>query len=176
MGRFSSRWRYKIKMLIRNVKESDWQAIHQIEAANFSKEEAISKEAIQERIKCIPDTFLVTEINDDIVGYIEGPIVQDPVLTDNLFHKVEKNPIKGGYLAITSLSIKATYQKQGIGTALLAALKDLVLFQERQGILLTCHDYLIAYYEMNGFTYQGPSESKHGGGLWHDMLWKVPTL
>ncbi|MEW6855542.1 GNAT family N-acetyltransferase, partial [Streptococcus iniae] len=51
-------------MLIRNVKESDWQAIHQIEATNFSKEEAISKEAIQERIKCIPDTFLVAEIND----------------------------------------------------------------------------------------------------------------
>lgn len=161
-------------MLIRNVREGNCQAIYDIEAANFSKEEAITKEAIQERITLIPDTFLVAEINDETVGYIEGPIVLNPILTDNLFHNVEKNPCQGGYLAVTSLSIKADYQQQGIGTALLAALKDLVVFQKRQGILLTCHDYLIPYYEMNGFTYQGPSESKHGGGLWHDMLWN-PT-
>ena len=33
---------------------------------------------------------------------------------------------------------------------MIAALKDLAIAQKRQGISLTCHDYLIAYYEMNG--------------------------
>ncbi|MFQ9891236.1 MAG: GNAT family N-acetyltransferase, partial [Streptococcus sp.] len=41
-------------------------------------------------------------------------------------------------------------------------------------ISLTCHDYLIAYYEMNGFTDEGESESNHGGSTWYNMVWENP--
>ncbi len=51
-------------------------------------------------------------------------------------------------------------------------MKDLAVTQEREGIILTCHDYLIPYYEMNGFSNQGLSESEHGGAVWYQMIWK----
>ncbi|MGT2887783.1 GNAT family N-acetyltransferase [Streptococcus didelphis] len=159
-------------MFIRNVSEADWQFIYEIECDNFSKEEAASIEAIRQRTSLIKDTFLVAEINQKIVGYIEGPVVLEPHLEDSLFHQIKENPASGGYIAVTSLSIAKDYQQQGIGMALIAALKDLSLAQKRQGIILTCHDYLIPYYQMNGFTCLGLSDSKHGGSVWYDMLWK----
>ena len=79
-----------------------------------------------------------------------------------------------GVIAVTSLSISKDFKGQGIGTALIAALKDLAIAQKRQGISLTCHDYLIAYYEMNGFTDEGESESNHGGSSWYNMVWENP--
>lgn len=158
-------------MLIRNVKHDDWQAVSAIEQANFSKEEAATPQAIEERTQLIPDTFLVAESENQIVGYIEGPVVTSPELTDELFQKVSKNPISGGYVAITSLSIDENYQKQGLGTALIAAMKDVVASSKRDGIILTCHDYLIPYYEMNDFKMRGLSESTHGGSVWYDMVW-----
>ena len=60
-------------MLIRQVQEADWETIAAIERDNFSPQEAATKEAIGERIRLIPDTFLVALIDQKIVGYIEGP-------------------------------------------------------------------------------------------------------
>ncbi|EHI70108.1 acetyltransferase, GNAT family [Streptococcus ictaluri 707-05] len=137
--------------------------------------DAAKPEVIKERTQLIPDTFLVAELDHCIAGYIEGPVIQNALLQDRLFHKVSKNPKQGGYLAITSLSIASSFQKQGVGTALLAAMKDLVVAQKRQGIILTCHDYLIPYYEMNGFKNQGLSDSQHGGTIWYQMFWETPS-
>lgn len=160
-------------MIIRNVRPEDWVKISEIEANNFSEQEASTKEVIKERCHLIQDTFLVAEIDDQIVGYIEGPVVSQPVLEDYLFQGVSKNPVIGGYIAVTSLSIDSHHQQEGIGIALLAALKDLAIAQERLGIILTCHEELISYYEMNGFTSLGLSDSKHGGSIWYLMEWKA---
>lgn len=163
-------------MQIRHVREEDWRTVFAIESSNFSESEAATATVIEERTRVIPDTFLVAELDQRVVGYIEGPVVKEPKLVDSLFHGACQNPETGGFVAVTSLSIDQAYQKQGIGTALIAALKDLVILQERQGIVLTCHDYLIAYYEMNGFENYGLSESEHGGSVWYDMVWKNPQL
>ncbi|AXJ12362.1 GNAT family N-acetyltransferase [Streptococcus pluranimalium] len=162
-------------MEIRHVALADWAIISDIESQNFSIEEAATPEAMKERIERISDTFLVAVIDGNIAGYIEGPVVSQRYLTDDLFHKVEQNPKEGGFIAVTSLSISKNYQGQGVGTALIAALKDLAVAQKRQGINLTCHDYLISYYEMNGFIDEGQSESAHGGSIWYNMVWENPV-
>ena len=107
-----------------------------------------------------------------MAGYIEGPVITARYLTDDLFHKVTPNASEGGFIAVTSLSVSKEFKGQGVGTALIAALKDLAIAQKRQGISLTCHDYLIAYYEMNGFTDEGESESNHGGSSWYNLVWE----
>ncbi|MGT2833240.1 GNAT family N-acetyltransferase [Streptococcus halotolerans] len=161
-------------MEIRHVDIADWHTISAIESQNFSVEEATRPEVIKERIERISDTFLVAVINDEIAGYIEGPAVPQRYLTDDLFHKVRENSKTGGFIVVTSLSVSKKYQEQGVGTALIAALKDLSVAQNRQGISLTCHDYLISYYEKNGFIDEGESESEHGGALWYNMVWENP--
>lgn len=156
---------------IRNAKLTDLEAIVEIEHQNFSLEERASQAALEERIKTIPDSFLVVELNQSIVAYIVGPVVEEQRLDDSLFEKVLKNPERGGYITILSLSVAPAYQDQGLGTALLAAMKDLAIARSSKGISLTCHEELIPYYEMNGFKEIGVSESTHGNVTWYDMLW-----
>lgn len=161
-------------MLIRHASVQDWEEIVRIEATNFPPAEAATPKDLQKRIKCLSDTFLVAEINQQVAGYIVGPAVEQRYLSDNLFHEVCDNPVQGGFIALTSLSVSPTFQKQGVGTALLAAMKDLAVAQKRQGITLTCHDYLIGYYEYNGFSDEGESASEHGGGRWYNLVWENP--
>lgn len=161
-------------MIIRNVSQGDWEAICRIELENFTAEEASSKEYLQDLVNKCPDTFLVAEIEGELAGYVVGPALSQRYLTDNLFHEVGKNAEQEGFIILTSLSISKTFQGQGIGTALLATLKDLAVAQNRKGISLTCHDYLISYYEVNGFTDEGESESNHGGATWYNLVWENP--
>lgn len=107
---------------------------------NFSPEEAAIPEALAERLETICDTFLIAEIDGTVAGYIEGPVISERYLTDDLFYKVTPNASQGGYIAVTSLSISKDFKGQGVGTSLIAAFKDLAIAQKRQGISLTCHD------------------------------------
>ena len=159
-------------MIIRHARTNDWTDVVRIEQDNFSPEEAATPDAILERLETICDTFLIAEIDGKVAGYIEGPVIDKRYLTDDLFHKVTPNASGGGFIAVTSLSVSKEFKGQGVGTALIAALKDLAIAQKRQGISLTCHDYLIAYYEMNGFTDEGESESNHGGSSWYNLVWE----
>ena len=159
-------------MVIRHVNLKDLDEVVRIEQDNFSPQEAATREAMRERIEKISDTFLIAEIDSQIAGYIEGPVVSVRYLTDDLFHSVATNPENGGFVAVTSLSVDKSFKGQGVGTGLLAAMKDLAISQSHDGINLTCHDYLIAYYEMNGFVDEGKSESTHGGETWYNMIWE----
>ena len=74
---------------------------------------------------------------------------------------------------MTCLSIAKEAQGLGLGQKLLTALKELALEHEREGINLTCHDYLIAYYEKHGFVNEGQSQSTFAGETWYDMVWEA---
>ncbi|MCS4488848.1 GNAT family N-acetyltransferase [Streptococcus sciuri] len=158
-------------MMIRNVRLEDFEIICQIEQSNFSIFEAASPQAMRERIELLDDTFLVAEVEGNVVGYIVATAVLDKYLNDDIFKKVIKNPIQGSFIAVMSLSVSKSYKKQGFGTALLAALKDVAISRQAMGITLTCHEELITYYEMNGFCNEGESLSSHGQSTWYNMLW-----
>ena len=40
----------------------------------------------------------------------------------------------------------------------------------KQGLILTCKDRLIGFYETFGYRNLGVSESVHGGAVWYDMI------
>ncbi|GAD45308.1 hypothetical protein ANG5_1836 [Streptococcus constellatus subsp. pharyngis SK1060 = CCUG 46377] len=151
----------------------DWKAIVAIEEANFSTE-AAGAETIQKWIEQEQTNFLIAELNEKIAGYLVGSAVFSRHLTDELFEKVAENPDSGGFIAIQSLSVHPDFKGQGIGILLLAALKEKAVVQNRQGLNLTCHDYLISYYEMNNFKNEGISDSVHAGVGWYDMVWDNP--
>lgn len=161
---------------IRQAELSDWEEILAIEQLNFPAAEAASSEVLKERIERISDTFLLAELHDQLAGYIVGPAVLARYLKDDLFSKVSANPPADGFIAVQSLSVHPDFQGQGVGTLLLAALKETAVQQNRQGISLTCHDELIPYFEMNGFVHEGISDSTHGGAVWSDMVWGNPIF
>lgn len=161
---------------IRQADLSDWEKILAIEQLNFPAAEAASAEILKERIEQIADTFLLAELHGQLAGYIVGPAVQERYLTDGLFSKVGANPPEGGFIAVQSLSVHPDFQRQGVGTLLIAAFKEIAVQQERQGISLICHDELIPYYDMNGFVHEGLSDSSHGRAVWSDMVWENPNF
>ena len=161
---------------IRQADLGDWEEIFAIEQLNFTAAEAASSEVLKERIEQIPDTFLLAELHGQLAGYIVGPAVQARYLTDDLFSKVGANSPEGGFIAVQSLSVHPDFQRQGVGTLLLAALKETAVHQHRQGITLLCPDELVAYYEMNGFIHEGITDSSHASAIWSNMVWKNPNF
>lgn len=163
-------------MIIRQASLADLDAIHRIELENFSPEEAISREILAKHIETISTTFLVAEKNGKILGYLEGPIRPERHLHDVSFTmEIEDcHSIEGGFISLTSLSISKEVHSLGVGRALLEAMKEIAIADERHGINLTCHDYLTAYYERHDFVNEGQSKSTYAGEVWYDMVWENP--
>ena len=68
------------------------------------------------------------------------------------------------------------FKGQGIGTLLLAAMKEVTVAKRAWGICLTCPDHFLSYFEMNGFRDEGILEDKSGKILSFEMLWENPYL
>lgn len=165
-------------MIIRQAQMADLDAIYAIELENFSPEEAISREILAKHIETISSTFLVAEKNGKILGYLEGPIRPERHLHDVSFTlEIEDCHFSdGGFISLTSLSISKEAQGLGVGKALLEAMKEIAVRDERHGINLTCHDYLIAYYEQHDFVNEGRSASTYADEVWFDMVWENPQI
>ena len=161
-------------MKIRQARFSDLDRIIEIELENFSLKEAIPRSVFEAHFREIQTSFLVAEKEGRILGYIEGPVVPHRHLHDQSFTEKIKDYSHqpGGYISVTCLSIAKEAQALGVGKRLLKALKEVALEHEREGINLTCHDYLIAYYEKHGFVNEGISQSSFAGETWYDMVWQ----
>jgi ribosomal protein S18 acetylase RimI-like enzyme len=155
---------------LRSVQASDLEQLILIENEGFSIEEAATKEAFIERIQLIPDTFIVAEKEGEIIGYINGPIIDQPYITDDLFDKIKENPKRGGYQSILGLAVSERARNQGIAKILIEKMEELVEENERLGITLTCKQELVSFYEKCGFVNYGMSKSQHGGVTWYNMV------
>lgn len=155
---------------LRSAQIADLDQLLAIENEGFSKEEAATKEALLERIQLIPDTFIVAEKNGKILGFINGPIINQPYITDDLFKKIKENPKSGGYQSILGLVVSKHARNQSIAKILMRRMEELVKENERTGITLTCKQELVSFYEKLHFVNHGISESAHGGVQWFDLI------
>ncbi|MFE6139417.1 GNAT family N-acetyltransferase [Bacillus sp. NPDC057893] len=155
---------------LRNAQATDLEQLLLIENEGFSIEEAATKEAFVERIQLITDTFIVAERQGEILGYINGPIINQPYITDDLFEKIGENSKRGGYQSILGLAVSKQARYQGIAKLLIEEMEDLVKENERKGITLTCKQELVSFYEKFEFVNHGMSESQHGGISWYNMV------
>ena len=82
---------------LRNVQTRDLDQLLFIENEGFSIEETATKEAFVERIQLIADTFIVAEKEGEVLGYINGPVINQPYITENLFKEIKENPKRREY-------------------------------------------------------------------------------
>ncbi|OCA81666.1 histone acetyltransferase [Bacillus sp. FJAT-27225] len=157
-------------IVLRNVQKTDLPQLLIIENEGFSSEEAATKEAFVERIQLIPDTFIVAVNDGELLGFINGPIINQPYITDDLFKESEENPKRGGYQSILGLAVSKQFRNQGIAKTLIKKMEELVEENDREGMTLTCKEELIPFYEKAGFKNHGISDSKHGGVTWYNMV------
>ena len=154
---------------VRNVQPEDLDQILEIEKESFIEAEAATKDVFIDRINIIPDTFLVAELKGDIAGFINGPVIQQPYITDDLFKRITKNPDKGGVQSILGVVTSKNERNRGIARMLIEKLTALAKENEREAITLTCREELVIFYEKLGFENHGRSDSQHAGVQWCNM-------
>lgn len=156
---------------IRNVKAEDLDQVTEVEALCFPAAEAATGESFRKRIEAFPESFLVAEDEcGRIIGFINGCVTDERTIRDEMFEDSGLHRADGMYQSIFGLDVIPEYRRQGVAADLMNHLIQTAKARGKKGMILTCKDRLIRYYEKFGYRSLGISGSVHGGAVWYDML------
>lgn len=159
-----------MNIIIREVEENDLDKVTKVEETCFPKSEAATKDSLKKRIRTFPKSFFVAEIDGEIVGFINGCVTNKNTIYDELYENSELHIPNGNYQAIFGLDVMPEYRCRGIAKKLMNYMIETSNLRGRKGLILTCKDRLIKYYEKFGYVNKGVSKSVHGGVIWYDMI------
>ena len=146
----------EIPIKIIQASKSDLVEIETLQATSFLTEKQQPSHILEESIRKSADTFLLARDENQILGYVlGGPYPHNPKC-----------------LEIHSLVIDTDHQRQGLGTLLLAALKDVAVELDYKAIRLESPSELLSYFEMNGFIDEETSLYATSQGF--SMIWFNP--
>lgn len=157
------------EVIIRPAIPEDGETLAVIEATCFPAAEAASRETVLQRLAAFPENFIVAEVNGKPVGFINGGNTDTQHLPDAMYHDLTLHKPNGHYQTVFGLNVLPDYQRHGIAAKLVRSYIDLAKKHRRKGIILTCKDHMIHYYERFGFVNHGIADSTHGGAKWNDM-------
>lgn len=157
-------------MVIRKAEVREAKEIAKVEALCFPAAEAATLESITERLATFPDSFLVAEEDEEIIGFINGCVTNDRVICDEMFESADYHNLNGAYQAIFGLDVHLKWQHKGIATLLMKAMIQNAAETGRKGLILTCKEHMIPFYGKFGYCNQGISKSTHGNAVWYDMI------
>lgn len=157
-------------LTIRPVSAADLDRCAEIEAACFPPEQAAGRESIRRRIAAYPRHFLLGEREGTVVGYVMGPVIDQPTIADEMFADAGCHDPAGPYQAVFSLAVHPDCQRRGYGRELMEALIAQARREGRKAVTLTCRSHKVAFYESFGYQNHGVAASVHGGVVWYDMI------
>lgn len=134
-----------------------------LEAAAFNMKPDQVKKEMRPRIKAYPETFIVAEAKEQVVGYIFGPTAAKRYIEDHLYYDNQPNRPEDPYQAILSLVVAPGFRHQGIGTSLLQAMRVRAHHDHRRALSLTAAPDLVEFYQERGFKNEGPAADLPGG-------------
>lgn len=155
--------------VIRHAKKDDLEQITELESLCFPKNEAATKKCIRKRIAVYPEFFWILEHNDIIISMVNGMVTHCSKLCDEMYIDTALHDKNGQWQMIFGVETRPEYRGKGYAEVLLRKVISDTKNQKRKGIVLTCKDKLIPYYEKIGFINEGLSESTHGGEKWYQM-------
>lgn len=155
---------------IREVTMDDLDRVTEVEAMCFPAAEAAGRESFQDRIRSFPDSFFVAEKDGQIVGFINGAVTDERTIRDEMFEDASLHDRQGSYQSIFGLDVAPHWQHMGIAGELMDYMIESARQKGRKGLILTCKDRLIGFYERFGYRNLGVSNSVHGGAVWYDMI------
>jgi predicted GNAT family N-acyltransferase len=156
-------------MKIRNANLYDLEEVYALESVCFPVEEAATKESLKKRLTLYSQCFWVIEDNDKIISMINGMTTNELYLKDEMYNNTDLYCEKGDWLVIFGVDTLPDYRKSGLASRLMSYVIDTAKHQKRKGIILTCKQHLIHFYEKFGFQNEGIASSEHGGVVWYHM-------
>lgn len=166
--------------LLRHASMDDLEEINEIEHICFPEHEACSKEHFAKRLSVAPDHFWILEDREAdggkgrIAGFVNDIATDKDTLSDEMFTEIVAHKPDGAYLMVLGLCVRPEYRKRGFAGLLMRTLLQHAGAEGRKGAALTCHDFLVPYYERFGYRNLGVSQSAWGGETWYDMRVEFP--
>lgn len=157
-------------IIIRQVMPEDLDAVARVEAICFPEAEAAPRASFSQRIRTFPESFLVAEKDGEIVGFINGCATDERTICDEMFEDAGYHKQDGAYQSIFGLDVAPEWQHRGLAGRLMESLIEDARKRGRRGLILTCKEHLIGFYERFGYRNMGISGSVHGGAVWYDMI------
>ncbi|MBR1750664.1 MAG: GNAT family N-acetyltransferase [Ruminococcus sp.] len=155
---------------IRTATLADLDIITAVEAECFPPSEAATLEQFSDRLKYYAEHFLLMLEDNKLVAFVDGFVTNERDLTDEMYENAAMHDENGKWQMLFGVNTIPAYRKQGCAGELIRCFIDTAKEQGRMGVVLTCKDRLIHYYEKFGFVNEGlTAKSTHGGVEWYQM-------
>ena len=156
-------------MKVNNPGKKDLDQLVMLEQETFPEAEAASRESIERRLKAHRETFWVLKKDGRIIAGINGITTNEKDLSDAMYTGEDFYDKKGRWLMIFGVSTLPDYQHNGYAAKIMHEVLQETVKCKLDGVVLTCKENMIPFYEQFGFVDEGVSESEHGGVVWHQM-------
>ena len=156
-------------MEIRLATMADLEEITAVEAICFPPAEAADREAFRKRLEIFPKHFWLLVEDNRIISIINGMATDIPVLDDEMFADASMHKKDGAWQMIFGVETLPEYRGRGYAAELMQQVIADTKKAGRKGLMLTCKEALIPFYEQFGYVNEGKSASTHGGAVWYDM-------
>lgn len=158
------------EIIIRQAEFTDLEQIAYVEASCFNSAEAATKEEFADRLKHYKNHFWLMFIDDKLIAFTDGFVTNSHDLTDEMYAKAQMHDENGSWQMIFGINTLPEYRRKGYAAQLVQKLVCQAKDQGRKGVVLTCKDSLVHYYEKFGFVNEGISRySTHGFAVWNQM-------
>lgn len=165
-------------LTIRHAAPQDADELAAIEAAGFPPEEAATPRQIRERVLAYGDHFWLLTTDgtangkpeaERIVAFINGLVTDRSDLTDDMYADAALHDPHGAWQMIFGVVTAPEARHHGYASRLMRRVVADARAAGRRGLVLTCKDGLVGFYERFGYVDEGVSGSTHGGVVWHQM-------
>jgi len=156
-------------MTVRYALPTDLAALAAVEAECFPAAEAASEKDIKNRLDHYANHFWLLFDGDKLVSFVDGFVTDEKDLTDEMYENAALHDEKGAWQMIFGVNTVPSHRRRGCAETLLRRAIADARAQGRKGLVLTCKDALIHYYEKFGFINEGVSVSVHGNVVWYQM-------
>lgn len=154
---------------IRNASLRDLDEIDRLEQACFSPDEAATREALRQRLETFPNHFWLLERDGRLVSMVNGMVTDNSELADEMYRDATIHDENGKWQMMFGVETDPEFWKRGYASILMKeAIKD-CREDSRSGIILTCKEEHIPFYEKLGFENKGVANSTHANKTWYLM-------
>lgn len=154
---------------IRNASLKDLDVIYELEKACFDEDEAASYESLKNRLEVFPNHFWLLEDDGKLIAMVNGMVTNNDQLEDEMYTNASLHDEDGQWQMMFGVETLPQFRNQGNASLLMKeAVKD-CLEDSRKGIILTCKEEHVPFYEHLGFKNMGQANSQYANKTWYLM-------
>ena len=160
-------------VIIRQADISDIDTVTELEQSCFPIAEAADRKAFELRLLNYPGCFWLLEKDGQVISMINGMTTHSKDLCDEMYSDTALYAPDEKWLMLFGVAALPEYQHKGLASQLMEYVIEEMRKQKRCGIVLTCKENLISFYEQFGYVCEGVSGSVHGNAVWYQMRLKL---